>query len=930
MTDDTITLKGTSKKPQPVTDEVATIAKDIDIFAGWLKRLENPDPVLRTEAAGKGLKLYDEVDRDAHASSVLQQRILAIVGKGWEILPAKLRGQGSGVRDQGIRKQEQVVADFVSEVLENCNFDQTRQEILRAILYGYYAVEALWQATAATLKGTSGITIKKLIAKHPRRFIFTPERELRLLTLQNMIEGEQLPDRKFIVFTYGDSDNPYGRGLGQKLWWPVWFKKNGVKFWLVFLEKFGMPTVKGKYPPGTDPTQQQALMDAIEAIQSDTGIKIPDSMDIEFLEASRAGTVTHEQLCDYMDRQISKAVLGQTLTTEIKGEGSYAASQTHNEIRQEIIEADADLLDGCLNDTLIRWIVDFNFPGVSAYPKIKTYAAAKPDLTAQSQIDKTLVVDIGLPVAKQYFYDTYGIPAPAEGEELVVPQRTNLGMPQGAFAEGDVKKNAEIGRAITAQKVIDNLADRKVSEAATIFENYREQIKAYLDDADNLEAAQENIANLYDRLDVRPLAFAMQAVLMAADRIGVASILGGEFAEASWGEGQPFEEAVDFFRAKAFTIAGVSKADLMAEVKDEILSSMKTGGTLKEFRRNADMLFEKHGYDRLSNFRIDTIYRTNMQAAYQAGRYRQMTDPAIVAARPYWRYVAVMDAATRPTHAALNGKIFPWDDPFWKTWYPPNGFNCRCTVQTVSQTELDREGWTLETKDPTGGLIEPIDPVAGNKMPARPLMPDPGWGDRGSDLANRLKKGSEPIVWKEKPGQSGPKELGRSAERNIESSLWQKAPVKIPRLETMMKDQAIQETEALQKIENIFRQEMGISPNEIAGVLKGPDGEIMKIDLNSLAHAMLKRSEARERYIPYFRKTIEEPYEIFLTEYQTEKAGKTKYRKKYIGLFRDENREGVVVVGEISPEGWAMWNVMNARQGTLDRQRRGIKVLYGK
>ncbi|HBJ76260.1 MAG TPA: hypothetical protein DDY86_12470, partial [Syntrophaceae bacterium] len=76
------------KKPQ-ITDEVATIAKDIDIFYGWIKRLENPDPVLRSESTGRGLKLYDEVDRDAHAGSVLQQRNLAVVGKEWEVIPAK-------------------------------------------------------------------------------------------------------------------------------------------------------------------------------------------------------------------------------------------------------------------------------------------------------------------------------------------------------------------------------------------------------------------------------------------------------------------------------------------------------------------------------------------------------------------------------------------------------------------------------------------------------------------------------------------------------------------------------------------------------------------------------------------------------------------------------------------------------------------------
>ena len=68
------------KTPKLITDEIASASKDFDIFSGWLNRLENPDPTLRTEAAGKGLKLYDEVDRDPHAGAVLQTRYLSVIG----------------------------------------------------------------------------------------------------------------------------------------------------------------------------------------------------------------------------------------------------------------------------------------------------------------------------------------------------------------------------------------------------------------------------------------------------------------------------------------------------------------------------------------------------------------------------------------------------------------------------------------------------------------------------------------------------------------------------------------------------------------------------------------------------------------------------------------------------------------------------------
>ncbi len=487
---------------RPVAEEIAVIYKDIDIFAGWLKRFENPDPVLRTEAAGKGLKLYDEVERDPHVHAVLQQRIMAVVGKEWEIIPvqsAKRAGRPAAT------SQEKIVADFVSQVLENCNFDQARQELLKAILYGYYVVEVIWRVR------DGHIEIEKLIGKHPRRFIFTPDRELRLLTLQNMIEGEALPERKFIVFTYGDSDNPYGRGLGQKLWWPVWFKKNGIKFWLVFLEKFGMPTVLGKYPPGTTPEQQEALMDAIEAIQTDTGIKIPDTMNVEFIEASRSGTVTYEQLCEYMDRQISKAVLGQTLTTEIGDKGSYAASQTHQEVRQELIEAVADLLDACLNETLIKWIVDYNFPGVTAYPKIVTYAAPKPDLKAMSEIHKTLV-GVGLPISKQYFYETYGIPAPAEGEEV-------LGAGEVRVPQGSPSQFAELNFT-PEQQAVETLKQSSLENTPGMMADVISPIMDIIASSSDFDEAKAKIMAAYGDMDDEKLTEWLAQAMFVADAWG--------------------------------------------------------------------------------------------------------------------------------------------------------------------------------------------------------------------------------------------------------------------------------------------------------------------------------------------------------------------------------------------------------------------------
>ncbi|SDU26900.1 phage portal protein family protein [Desulfobacula phenolica] len=715
----------------PITDEIAIAEKDIDIYSGWINRLENPDPVLRSESNGKGLKLYDEVNRDGHAGAVLQQRYLAVVSKPWDVIPGE---------DNDRAKQ---IAAFVKESLEGINLKQACQEILEAILYGYRPLEIMWGEKAGKY------IVLKLRAKHPKRFQFTPDRELRMITPDNMLEGEPVPDRKFVVFTYGSSDNPYGSGLGQKMWWPVWFKKHGIKFWMIFLDKFGSPTPVGKYPAGTKKDKQDELLNALEALQQETGVKIPDTMQIELLEATRSGKVTYESLCDYMDRQNTKAVLSQTGTTDIKDAGAYNASQTLDEIRQAICEADAELLCECLSDTLIKWLVDYNFANVEHYPKFRIYAKPPKNTKDHAETDKILVNDIRLPVSKKHLYEKYNIPEPEDGEELVnSPEATK---PFEQFSEGGFDFS---DASIASMDEVDKLIDQQVKFAVPGFIKNTDLVKDYLSRAKSLKQAKNGLVKLFDEMDTSRLSLRLSTGLQDSWDIGVNSVgVETDFAEVLWGPGTPFRSAIEYFESRGFYISNVTNANILASVENEIIKAMEGGVTLNDFKADVDNIFKAQGYDSLAPFHIKTIFQTNLHINYQGGRYNQMKSPAVVKARPFWRMVAVKDASTRPDHWANHGKIFPHDHDFWLIWYPPNGYNCRCTVVSVSQRELDRNGWKVETQDPTGLLYAPVDPVTGAEMPARNLMPDPGWAKNparevwkpdfskyGKDLAAKLKK----------------------------------------------------------------------------------------------------------------------------------------------------------------------------------------------
>lgn len=174
------------------------------------------------------------------------------------------------------------------------------------------------------------------------------------------------------------------------------------------------------------------------------------------------------------------------------------------------------------------------------------------------------------------------------------------------------------------------------------------------------------------------------------------------------------KELYDSALARATTISKLTDLDITRDIYGSMEKARREGKSFNEWKKTlVDDLERKgwvYGHDKAISRGIDgklladpktgehfgtprrlnTIYRTNMQQAYSAARYQRYMDN--VDNRPYWQYSAVGDNRTRPAHQALNGKIYRYDDPFWATFYPPNGFNCRCTVIALSERDLKRKG----------------------------------------------------------------------------------------------------------------------------------------------------------------------------------------------------------------------------------------------
>jgi SPP1 gp7 family putative phage head morphogenesis protein len=148
-----------------------------------------------------------------------------------------------------------------------------------------------------------------------------------------------------------------------------------------------------------------------------------------------------------------------------------------------------------------------------------------------------------------------------------------------------------------------------------------------------------------------------------------------------------FDALASRYKMQAFTIAGVSDVKLIDNIQQELLDTLKEGGTPDDFRKAVGALTSDAGVADLLDAQINTIFQTNVQTAYSNGRFAQMRDPAVAAALPIWQYHTVEDSHVRPAHAALDGFAAQYDDPVWRRIYPPCGYNCRCSVSAMSPSD---------------------------------------------------------------------------------------------------------------------------------------------------------------------------------------------------------------------------------------------------
>jgi len=472
------------------------------------------------------LELAEEMEeRDDHYYSVLSTRRLA------------LSGIAVSIDEEASEDVPKDILDAVEDLFDD-EFPDVVEDLMDGLGKGYSCIEQLWGETGGMWKP------KAFVWRDPKYFTFDyiSRSELRLARL-GTIDGDPLPPAKFITHIPRlKAGVPIRGGFGRMAAWSFIFKSYSLKDWAAFLDIYGMPIRLGKYHPGATNEERRKLLSAVMNIASDAAAIIPETMAIELLEtkgASSGATTPFEALGRYLDEQMSKRILGQTMTAD--SGGSLAQAKVHNQVRIDILRADARQLARTLNRDLVSWFVRLNWGDNAPVPKVHLPVAEPEDIAVLATAVAQLV-PVGLKVKAAEIRDKMGLSEPDEEDELLTPPQP---APQ-APAPGEKQKPDPTSKrlvreaslnlsggcpccggthervALNAEEIdpLDEEIAQAASDWAPVMGPIEQAITTALNASSNFDEFKAQLAGLVGTLDTKELARSLAIEQMKARGAG--------------------------------------------------------------------------------------------------------------------------------------------------------------------------------------------------------------------------------------------------------------------------------------------------------------------------------------------------------------------------------------------------------------------------
>ncbi|WP_374355543.1 PBECR2 nuclease fold domain-containing protein [Chitinimonas sp.] len=413
-----------------------------------------------------------------------------------------------------------------------------------------------------------------------------------------------------------------------------------------------------------------------------------------------------------------------------------------------------------------------------------------------------------------------------------------------------------------------------------------------------------------------------------------------------------WHEALDDAHQRAFTVAKVMNLDVLQDIRNALDSALSEGQTLKQFQDGLVPTLQAKGWwgkqivvdsdgeaevvQMGSPRRLKTIYQTNLQSAYMAGRMQSMLESTDT--HPWWRYVAVLDGRTRPSHAAMNNRVYRWDDPIWEWAFPPNGYNCRCRVSPTSDATLKALG--LEPSSSADQVISLERELPANKRTGEVKIATvngiriAGRDGRPITFAPDTGFNSSPLQWR-KPFTPPPLD-------SLPQTFPQGMPLPdLPAPTVVPASALLPDGLPRQDYVSAFLSEFGTSIGRPVTFfdVKGEPLMINEALFQKADGSWKSDKNGRGAWLPLLAHAIKEPDEIWLA-WQQVKSQPWVLRRRYIKLFEvaGSNTPGLAVFEE-GGGGWSGITVFQIDDATvkqlgfasaqdyIDRQR-GTYLLY--
>lgn len=484
--------------------------------------IENIDAILESKLSGE-INGYRNLLTDTTVTGTWQQRQTALVKLERQVIPADPENPA-----------DVEAAEFIKTQLENLTFDRILKTMQWGVYYGYAVGEIMWDLQDGK------VTIADILVRDRGKFKFNKDKQL---VFTGNSSETVMPDAKFWAFNAGGdtTDNPYGLGLAHFLFWAVLFKKSNIKFWLLGLEKAATSVPHVQYDPrAKDPeSEKQKALQAGVSLKNGSAIATAQGTVVELLKGI-SGTEDYEKLCRYMDEAIALVVLGQVMTSQAVG-GQYKG-EIQNEVKEDIIKADADLLCSSFNDTVIKWLTAWNFPNANP-PKLWLLTKDEADEKKQTEAWANMVA-VGYRPTLDTVEETLGgqweeIPAPSQQ-----PNQPNANQdPKEATKADDTnpadddKSSADFAESDDTQHdhdhnpeheheptLIDSMANQLESELATVQSQWLDEIEQELHAVNSLEELRDKLGDLAEKLTFEDYAQMFAKANIAAKLAGMQSV----------------------------------------------------------------------------------------------------------------------------------------------------------------------------------------------------------------------------------------------------------------------------------------------------------------------------------------------------------------------------------------------------------------------